>query len=60
MVQAFWRWMVLRWMRLVSPKSVLFLFYTNGAVGGFIGWVEVKGYGTLAFVTPDGYYVYRW
>ena len=60
MVQAFWRWLILTALTWFRPKRVLFMFYTGGVVGGYIGWIEAKGFGTLAFVKPNGRYVYRW
>ncbi len=60
MGRVFYRWLVLKLMTMFRRKEVLFMFYTGGAVDGFVGWIEVKGHGTLAFVKPDGRYVYRW
>lgn len=60
MAQAFYRWMVLTALTWIRPKRVLFMFYTGGPVNGFIGWIEAKGFGTLAFVKPNGRYVYWW
>lgn len=59
-VQAFWRWLVLTYFTRFKPKRVLLMLYTAGPVDGYLGWIEVKGFGTLAFVKPDGYYVYWW
>ncbi len=60
MLLVFYRWLLVKWMMAFHGNQVMLVFYTNGPVDGFIGWIEVKGYGTLAFVKPDGRFVFRW
>jgi hypothetical protein len=60
MGQAFLRWLVLTLVAVFAPDKKMLVFYENGVIAGYIGWVVVKGYGTVAFVTPDFRYVYKW